>query len=167
MTLADGARREERHIRAGTLVCGRCRSDYPIKDGIPRMIPEKLRESEREDARQRETASHFTQEFTALSEGDQDMGPPEIQEYYFYSRTGLDPALYERLPGNPYRTTLPADAYRPDDSFLKGKLVLDAGCGPGRLTTVAAASARQVVGLDLGNHIERARARCRHLTNVD
>ena len=165
--LADGAQAEGQHIHSGTLVCSGCGNTYPIKGGIPRLIPKQLRQSESEDTKQRETASHFTQEFTALSEDDQDMGPPEIQEYYFYSRTGLDPLLYERLPGNPYRTSLPAGAYRPDDSFLKGKRVLDAGCGPARLTTVAATSAEHVVGLDLGNHIERAYARCRHLPNTD
>ncbi|MGQ9583166.1 MAG: methytransferase partner Trm112 [Thermoplasmatota archaeon] len=30
---------DEREILEGTLRCGRCRTDYPIEDGIPNMLP--------------------------------------------------------------------------------------------------------------------------------
>ncbi len=31
--------REEDEIEEGTLTCGGCKKDYPIKDGIPNMLP--------------------------------------------------------------------------------------------------------------------------------
>ncbi len=33
-------------IKAGTLVCRKCHEVYPIEDGIPNMLPRKLRRNE-------------------------------------------------------------------------------------------------------------------------
>jgi SAM-dependent methyltransferase len=119
-------------------------------------------------AEQEQVKKHFDYEFSALAHGDQDLDPPELLEYFFFSRAGIDPSLYDALPGDPYRTTLPEGSYRPDPQFIRGKIVLDGGCGPGRFTRVAATSgASYVVGLDLGPQVERAKARCSDLRNVD
>jgi len=164
-TLVGSVERSGDVIESATLRCAGCERTYPVHRGIPRLAPADDRFSDPE-AR---TQSHFTHEFTALAEGDRDIDPPELVEYYFYSRTGLDPELYRRLPGDPGRTSLPTgpDAYRADPSFLAGKRVLDAGCGPGRFTRVAAAGASEVIGLDLGEHVDRAAARCADLPNVE
>lgn len=147
----------------GTLECVSCAAAYPLRDGIPRLAP-----TDSMSVSEIRTRSHFNYEFTAMDDDDRDIDPPELLEYYFYSRTGLDPELYERLPDDFGRTSVPTGdgAYRPDTSFLRGKRVLDAGCGPGRFTTVAAKSAREVIGLDLGDHVDRAARRCADLPNV-
>src|SRR5690242_2583923 len=43
---ADGAEIEE-----GTLRCGACKADFPIRFGVPRMVPAALSPSERATAR--------------------------------------------------------------------------------------------------------------------
>lgn len=143
------------------LACTKCGRLYPIVRGIPRFV-----ESESTPGTS-EIASQFFTEFTALAAGDGDMDPYALREYYFFTRTGIDPVIYEALPGDPYKTELPENHYLPDGTRLQGRLVLDAGCGPGRFTEVAANhGARLVVGLELGNHVDRAAQRCQHRENV-
>ena len=51
--------------------------------------------------------------------------------------------------------------------FFKGKVVLDAGCGKGRHSSLAQQwGAREVIGLDLSDAVETAFAAARHLRNV-
>lgn len=165
LRLTDPPEPRPSKIETGSLGCTGCGVDYPIRNGIPRLLP---RSSGLISEDQRETGRHFEIEFTAMSQGDKDIGDPRLVEYYFYTRTGMDPAVYEQRESNYYRTELPADAYRPDPSALRGRRVLDGGCGPGRLTRVAAeAKADLVVGLDFGDHIERAARYCAGLDNVD
>ncbi len=147
-------------LRTGSLCCDGCARSFPVVEGVPRLLPLEL-EQEAQTSIGTRSASHFTEEFTALAEGDRDMDGFELRRYYFHTRAGTDPLLYERIPGDPCRTSLPDDeTYVPDDSYLRGKVVLDAGCGPGRFTEVVAHSAEYVVGLDLGDHVARAARRC-------
>jgi uncharacterized protein YbaR (Trm112 family)/ubiquinone/menaquinone biosynthesis C-methylase UbiE len=135
--------------------CGRC---FPIRNGIPRFV-----DNDSSDP----VAAQFELEFSALKKDDMDMDPYALREYFFFSRTGLDPNVHEAIPGDPYRTSLPEGAYRPHGKKLSRQFVLDAGCGPGRFTEVAAShGSRLVVGLDLGVHVERAAQRCAHMSNV-
>src|SRR5688572_8362085 len=51
--------------------------------------------------------------------------------------------------------------------FFKGKVVLDAGCGKGRHSSLAQEwGAREVIGLDLSDAVETAFAAARHFENV-
>ena len=156
-------------IGQGTLECDGCSRRYPITGGIPRMLPAGTDHVRRDDAER--TAAHFANEFTSpeLVKEDADISSERDVEYYFYSRTGVDPDVYERMPGSLYRFDIEesANPYRPDDSFLRDKRVLDAGCGPGRFTVVAAQTASHVVGLDFGDHVDRAAQRCRRFPNAD
>jgi len=52
------------------------------------------------------------------------------------------------------------------EEWLKGKWVLDAGCGAGRFLDVASNSEAQVVGLDISSAIDAARANLAGRTNV-
>lgn len=145
----------------GWLACTSCGERFPVRMGIPRLVPNQVA------ADSNQVAAQFHTEFSALSDEDRDMDPLRLREYYFFSRTGLDPQIFEAISGDPYRTELPKDAYLPDGAALADKVVLDAGCGPGRFTEVAALhGSRLVVGLELGDHIERAARRCAHLPNV-
>lgn len=155
-------------IAEGALECDGCSRRYVIRNGIPRMLPSDADGARPDEAAR--TAAHFANEFTApeLVKEDADISSERDVEYYFYSRTGVDPDVYERMPGSLYRFDIAeSDAYRPDDSFLRGKRVLDAGCGPGRFTVVAAQTAGHVVGLDFGDHVDRAAQRCREFPNTD
>lgn len=74
----------------------------------------------------------------------------------------MDPGFDLRWKRNPKPQATTAGVlwqktgWRPED--LKGKLVLDAGCGIGRFSAVAAAAGAQVVGMDASHHaLEAAR----------
>lgn len=146
-------------ILEGALVCVSCERHFPIVGGIPRMMPEV---SDVES-----TSAHFEREFTALEEDDRDIEEEELLEFLYYSRTGLDQSVY-RLPlDDLYPTILEPGVYSPDHSAIKGKIVLDAGCGPGRFLPLVAQQAERLVGLDLGQHVQRAARRVSGRDNVD
>jgi SAM-dependent methyltransferase/uncharacterized protein YbaR (Trm112 family) len=149
-------------IDEGELRCVGCGRISRVDDGIPRLVPSG--ELSRE---QRATADHFTGEFSLVAEGDHDLGDPALNRWIFYTRTGLDPGIFVWQPADWYPSELPEDAPQPDETALQGCWVLDAGCGPGRLATVAARSADRLVGLDLGDHIDRAARVCGPHGNVD
>jgi uncharacterized protein YbaR (Trm112 family) len=139
------------------LRCPNCDRVFPVVDGIPRMLPaEMLRDDE---AR---TRSHFQKEFTVHAEDDS--VSDRLDEFYFASRTGIDPALH----AGQFDTFAVHDAEVPsvDLSALNCKVVLDAGAGPGRFIRVAARHSQFVVALDLGDHLLEARAKCRGQDNV-
>lgn len=50
---------------------------------------------------------------------------------------------------------------------LKGKVVLDAGCGAGRFTQIAAKYAKKVIGVDLSDSVEVAIANTRQFMNSE
>jgi SAM-dependent methyltransferase len=51
--------------------------------------------------------------------------------------------------------------------FLKGRTVLDAGCGAGRFAEIAAARGAELVALDYSSAIDAAAQTLRHFPNVD
>jgi SAM-dependent methyltransferase/uncharacterized protein YbaR (Trm112 family) len=151
-------------ILEGLLQCDGCGGSYMIENGIPRLRltakgPPRL------DAQAEATSAHFTHEFSALAEQDRDMVAEDLLEFYFVSRTGIDPKLPSELAKDPYPTSAPS-GYSPDVSWLAGRRVLDAGCGSGRFTKVAGnGGAGLVVGLDIGS-LDRAASYCKMLSNV-
>lgn len=150
-------------VLTGSLRCERCDITYAIEQGIAKMLPSST-------AEENLTASHFEQEFAAPPVEDADFDPLPLREYIFLSRTGLDADVYDAYGGDPYPTSLgtPKNGYSADLSRLDGLTVLDAGAGPGRFIDVVASSgAARVVGLELGDHVQRARARTRHLPHVE
>ncbi len=134
-------------IDEGVLGCPGCDRSFPVVRGIPRLLPETAADAG-SDLGEIATVAHFVNEFTALAEGDADIGPLADVEGHFFARTGID-----------------RDG--PTGALLRSRRVLDGGCGPGRFTQVAARDASHVVGLELGDHVERAANRCRDLDNVD
>jgi uncharacterized protein YbaR (Trm112 family)/SAM-dependent methyltransferase len=156
LTLARG------RIVSGRLHCPACEATYPIFRGIPRLQP--AGEVPDEAAR---TARHFERELPLGSPPHHSASPHALRSFEFFSRTGVDPELYQRKIPDFYPTEAPDPEYEPDGSFLHGKRVLDGGCGAGRFLPIAAEHAERVIGLELGDHIDHAAEYCEGLENVD
>jgi protein arginine N-methyltransferase 1 len=76
--------------------------------------------------------------------------------YYFdgYSHVSIHETMLRDAP----RTTSYAEALMANRDYVRGKVVLDVGCGTGILCMLAArAGARKVIGVDMSSMIERAR----------
>lgn len=154
-------------LNEGRLHCPACDRSYPVTRGVPRLRPP----AAGTDPGAGQTIAHFEMEFTApdLIHDDADLSRSGELGYVFFSRTGIDPDVYdpvpEGLPGSDRSSA--GSTYRPDSSFLLGKRVLDGGCGPGRFLPLVAEAADHVVGLEYGDHVLRAAQRCQSLDNVD
>ncbi len=160
VVLQDGDAGWGDRVETGRLVCMQCDRTYPVARGIPRFVSES--EIRGADDETRQTVAHFVTEFTAYADGDADIGDLDDVAHHFFERTGISAHVPDSGAGEHRGGVRHADA-----PYLHEKCILDAGCGPGRFTEVAARSAAHVVGLDIGDHVERAAARCRDLDKVD
>jgi uncharacterized protein YbaR (Trm112 family)/SAM-dependent methyltransferase len=116
--------KEERgiHVLEGELHCSLCRENFQVAEGVPRLVEcEELRRSP-----SKSFGYQWMKWLKGAFEKDQIYGSDldkELREFFQY--TGL----------------------KPDE--LNGKLVLDAGCGSGRLTRSLANLGAKVVGMDV------------------
>ncbi len=117
------------------LVCTECGMQFPVKDGIPRLLLPPLREALLDNGRA--SGVDATQVETALSFGFEWHRFPEM--YREWEKQFLD---YMQ----------PHDA-----EFFRGKPILDAGCGNGRFAYYAGKYGADVWALDLGPAVEVAR----------
>jgi 2-polyprenyl-3-methyl-5-hydroxy-6-metoxy-1,4-benzoquinol methylase len=87
---------------------------------------------------------------------DEVSNDPQDDKYYFdgYSHLGI----HETMLRDSSRTNAYAEALLSNSDYLKGKVVLDVGCGTGILSMLAAkAGAKKVVGIDLSSIIEKSK----------
>ena len=120
---------------SGSLDCADCVQQFPIIDGIPRMLLPRFREVLLGNG----TAAHHDAEIkTALSFG---------YEWNQFSE------MYSEWEQNFLSYMQP---HGPE--FFRGKTVLDAGCGNGRFAYYAAKYGAEVWAIDLGSAVEAARA---------
>lgn len=87
---------------------------------------------------------------------DEEKGGPDNDTYYFnsYSHVGI----HEEMLKDEVRTNSYRDAIVKNAEYIKGKVVLDIGCGTGILSMFAAsAGASQVIGIDNSEVLEEAR----------
>ncbi len=116
------------------LACVRCGHDYPILDGIPRMLLSPLKEALLNSGEVRGT--NAKQVKTAFSFGYEWQNFPEM--YAEWEKQFFD-YMQPRT-----------------EEFFKGKKVLDAGCGNGRFAFYAAKYGAEVWAIDLGPAVEVA-----------
>src|SRR2546426_351093 len=114
-------------IVRGRVACAACGSEYPIRGGIPRMVVG--------ESLVRGTQRSFGSQWTKRAEGRFE-----------------DATLWGMTPAEEQRLFFESLDLRPED--LRGRWVLDAGCGAGRLTCGLARLGANVVGLDVADSID-------------
>jgi uncharacterized protein YbaR (Trm112 family)/SAM-dependent methyltransferase len=164
-------------IEDGLLKCTGCDKTYPIVNGIPRILPNAYCEFpdfvnryrkqilaentivsydlDKDETLYRRTRASFGYEWLKFEVTDK---PENV--VVFFLRTGIDQTVYEKVKcSKDYPSHLPTANeidYEPDGSFLKDKLILEAGCGMGRYMDVAKDYGAEVVGIDLSRAVDRA-----------
>lgn len=124
---------QEHHIMEGEIRCSKCNEKYPIKGGIPRFI-----------------SSRF------ISKKDTNTG----KAYNIFYKKADSGVLYG--DGKLYCKTTEEEVIdfyhktRLRKEYLSGKLLLDAGCGIGRLTDKLSNVCESVVGCDITPAVDRA-----------
>jgi SAM-dependent methyltransferase/uncharacterized protein YbaR (Trm112 family) len=133
--------REDDEIMTGTVRCTGCTAQYPIVRGVPRMNVEMNGLERVQHTFTYEWDSHHSGN---LEETETLWGLTLEEDWsYFCEATRLQP------------------------EELDGMVVLDAGCGSGRLTCqMAEHGAGVVIGVDMIDAVDGAFERSRHLSNV-
>lgn len=164
-------------ILEGLLACPGCAAVYPIVDGVPQMLPNALEASPefaRKHARAIESRGHRTDPsavrgFERLHRRTARAFGFEWNKYQVTTReedlvtlavlTGIDRSLYRTMQFADVFTHMPtpAEAAALDTSFLRGKRVLEVGCGMGKYVRTVADCGGEAFGLDLSHSLERAR----------
>jgi SAM-dependent methyltransferase/uncharacterized protein YbaR (Trm112 family) len=156
----------------GVLFCrhAACGAWYPVTGGIPRLLTGAMGH----ELRRIFLAEHpdAVPELALRIPTDAD---PDVRastrlrtsemfgfEWSEYSRFGWDDAVYNIAREE--KVFRRKSLFRPDD--LRGRLVIDAGCGNGRYAYWAAHYGARVVGVDLGGAVEAAAMNTRDLESV-
>jgi len=144
-------------VSEGLLRCKRKLHLYPVVRSVPRILSAAFKQEiefsikYREligghDVMQPSDSGASLSEKVRLSFGRQwttyQVQRPEEDDAYFRSKTATDPAS------------------------LRGKLVLDAGCGSGRYTRIVGEAGATVIGFDLSPAVETAASNTARLPNV-
>jgi SAM-dependent methyltransferase/uncharacterized protein YbaR (Trm112 family) len=149
-----------RDVRQGFILCAACKTVFPIIDSVPRLVPQA-----HEDYR--EFLVQHRDELARLH-GHGDMTQPlaEADEFVFDARThdsfSLQWERYQYEDKTWFKDDLSLRQRELLRSFnvsadtLRGKLILDAGCGNGRLTATMARYDSEVIGMDLSRSVARA-----------
>src|SRR3989344_4956595 len=129
--------RKEEEIIEGTLKSKTTGKIYPIRDGIPRLLPKEF---------DIDTQSRFELEWEHWARG---------KKIYGMDKHTYKSDLFKRRSGRQL-----------SDAYFENKIVLEGGCGHGMAGEIIAPLAKEYIGVDLGMGIETARERTRLLGNV-
>jgi ubiquinone/menaquinone biosynthesis C-methylase UbiE/uncharacterized protein YbaR (Trm112 family) len=157
---ASGMSSGSREVMEGFFTCTSCRMLYPIIAGVPRLIRNAYEEYPAFFHRYHSVIADFAGQEALLRR----MG--ETSPAVFDKRSNESFSLQWEMhqPGDHTWFKDDADLRRREFLYsmdlrqedLKGRLVLDAGCGNGSLTASIAHYGAEVVGLDLSSSIEGA-----------
>jgi len=151
-----------REIEEGILACKACNSLYPIVDAVPRLVRgaegdyQQFFSRHRDTVRQlidREPASRLT------GRTDSSAFDPRSNESFGLQWTNQaegEKTWYKDDATLRKEEFLYSLAIEPEG--LRNSLILDAGCGNGRLTASLAGFGAEIVGMDLSVGIDRAHA---------
>jgi SAM-dependent methyltransferase len=144
-------------IVEGLLHC-RCGEVFPIIGGVPRMLPRRLRPQLHEDY-----APFFVAHHRRLPDRLLPAGKPgttvsgRTQRSFGFEWTHFS-AMRPEWERNFWDYMAPHHA-----GFLRGKTILDAGCGMGRHLYYSGRHGRDVVGVDFSRAVDAAQRNTRHL----
>ncbi|MCC6763113.1 MAG: methyltransferase domain-containing protein [Deltaproteobacteria bacterium] len=150
---SDGRGSAEEEVLDGLLRCGSCSGEFPVIGGVPRLLEPRLL---------RRMAPRYPEYFRAHprllgdDDGDEHVLADTLESF---TRQRLDlpppgPALVAQWHRN-FRRYVDGTI---GEGALRGKLVLDVGCGFGRHMYVAGLEGAEVVGVDLSGGVDRAYA---------
>ncbi len=128
---------------SGILRCGKCGNMYPVAEGIPRLFDGAFAEK-----------PDFVRKFReriGAAVPESSMSPDELKTRRTFEYEWLN---YDVVIGNERDIFLEQTQLEPGE--LKGKLVIDIGCGMGRYTKVALDLGAEVLGFDIGRSVEKA-----------
>ncbi len=134
-----GPVQESGEIDSGLLRCQTCHGEYPITHGVPRLV--RLLSAGGVQVR-----NSFELQWSTWDD-----------EERIFGRTRQDAMAY--LATNLMHPTMTRES-------LRGKWVLDAGCGHGMYVRCLAECGAEVVGLDVGNAVTKAYDRVRVFPNA-
>ena len=147
-------------VDEGFLACTGCRLLYPVIAGVPRLT--------RNAAEEHRAFYQANQSFIGELAGQDDLYHRigRLPSSVYHARSNKSFSLQWQMYQYDDHTWFKDDAdlrrreflYGMDleEKDLNGRLILDAGCGNGRLTSSIARYGAEVVGIDLSSSIERA-----------
>ena len=147
------------HIIAGQLQCMACQQAYPIKEGVPDLLPAESAQINGKDLERLQVATvdRFGFEWLYFHDWGWLTEYPNIPNAEEKFRS----ALVEHTRRDFWGKSL----FREDDLHPR-LLILDAGCGNGRFTDQAARTGAEVIGIDLGWGVYSAFEHTRSLPHV-
>ena len=141
-------------IIAGVLRCEACRRNYPIIDGVPRLLPDSLI-----GTLSRYHPDFFSRYDILLPTQPEEDDVSRTLTFYSFARAKLfTPELEPALLAY-WKQSLSSRI--PEARHLAGQVGVDAGCGEGRYTYCLADSGAEVIGLDLSEAVNLAHLRNR------
>jgi uncharacterized protein YbaR (Trm112 family)/SAM-dependent methyltransferase len=158
--------RVQEEIEDGELQCEGCRRTYPIINGIPRMLPDALAaQTLAYHAEFFQTYAQRTEAFRARA-GQ----PAAVSRWWADETRTIRSYSYQWRKFKemfPHWEQVFRESIAPvPPSFFQGRTGLDGGCGFGRSLVYAASYGATMIGLDLSEAIEAARANTGELPAV-